>query len=589
MTPSTSVRDLLAELVAAPRRATRSCPRRCRAAARRTAWRCRAACPAQILATPTGWMMKSSPLARRWSAWRSQANTKARSTSSRSICSAASPACSSTTANRSPSRTRWSSVSLVVGPAGAWPACARRPGGAEVALLGACASAPRPWLRRVAPPFDRAVGFFFGVVRALGRGRAVRLLAGRVLAGVRVRPLRGRPPGLVAARLAAGFLARSLVVAFPAPRGSFGISPSLERPSAGLCGSPRTYASLGGHASSTTPETVHCPDWGYHPGDSGVCARHRRRRPAHVQRHERERAAQRGDADLHQLHRRARVRDRRTCWCSDQPVEGHRQSGRWSARAPTSGWSTPRIPAQSGADSFTYKGVSPGSGAGPSDEVGPERTVNLRIGAGSPPVCSNLSQSVPQATATKLRLSCATGGDPISSFSISNAPDNGSVNTTGLNSALVSYTSNAGYAGPGLLRIPPDHQLRRRELPVRGGDVQTSRSSTRSRDRRGRTARAALDGAPGTPGKVRRAPVSVVTVDRLFIASYLDGLTGSPREAGDPSVRVHHERSGDAGGVQGRAEGLGSGRRPRGPARTPIRWNGKVDGKKAPAACTSCG
>jgi hypothetical protein len=31
--------------------------------------------PAQIFATPTGWLMKSSPLARRWSAWRSQANT----------------------------------------------------------------------------------------------------------------------------------------------------------------------------------------------------------------------------------------------------------------------------------------------------------------------------------------------------------------------------------------------------------------------------------------------------------------------------------------------------------------------------------
>ena len=57
--------------------------------------------------------MKSSPLARRWSAWRSQANTKAFSTSSRSTCSAASSACSSTTAKRSPSRMRWSSVSLV--------------------------------------------------------------------------------------------------------------------------------------------------------------------------------------------------------------------------------------------------------------------------------------------------------------------------------------------------------------------------------------------------------------------------------------------------------------------------------------------
>ena len=43
--------------------------------------------PAQIFATPTGWMMKSSPDLRRWSAWCSQANTNACSTASRStVC-----------------------------------------------------------------------------------------------------------------------------------------------------------------------------------------------------------------------------------------------------------------------------------------------------------------------------------------------------------------------------------------------------------------------------------------------------------------------------------------------------------------------
>ena len=35
--------------------------------------------PAQIFATSTGWVMKSSPERRRWSAWRSQAKAKARS------------------------------------------------------------------------------------------------------------------------------------------------------------------------------------------------------------------------------------------------------------------------------------------------------------------------------------------------------------------------------------------------------------------------------------------------------------------------------------------------------------------------------
>jgi len=39
---------------------------------------------------------------------------------------------------------------------------------------------------------------------------------------------------LVAAGFAAGFAARSLVVAFPVPRGSFGIQSSLERPPAAL-------------------------------------------------------------------------------------------------------------------------------------------------------------------------------------------------------------------------------------------------------------------------------------------------------------------------------------------------------------------
>ena len=40
--------------------------------------------PAQIFATSTGWVMKSSPDLRRWSAWRSQAKAKARSIASRS-------------------------------------------------------------------------------------------------------------------------------------------------------------------------------------------------------------------------------------------------------------------------------------------------------------------------------------------------------------------------------------------------------------------------------------------------------------------------------------------------------------------------
>jgi hypothetical protein len=50
--------------------------------------------------------MKSSPDFRSWPAWLSQAKANARSISWRSIGSVASEACSSMTANRSPSRAR---------------------------------------------------------------------------------------------------------------------------------------------------------------------------------------------------------------------------------------------------------------------------------------------------------------------------------------------------------------------------------------------------------------------------------------------------------------------------------------------------
>ena len=58
--------------------------------------------------------MKSSPDLRRWSAWRSQAKAKARSTASRSIFSSPLALCSPTTANRSPSSARSSAVRFLV-------------------------------------------------------------------------------------------------------------------------------------------------------------------------------------------------------------------------------------------------------------------------------------------------------------------------------------------------------------------------------------------------------------------------------------------------------------------------------------------
>src|SRR6476469_5612473 len=59
------------------------------------------------------------------------------------------------------------------------------------------------------------------------------------------------------------------------------------------------------------------------------------------------------------------------------PPAGGTSTDQWVVYTPN--------PGASGADSFSYRGVSPGSGAGPSDEVTALRTVNLRIGAGTPP------------------------------------------------------------------------------------------------------------------------------------------------------------------------------------------------------------
>jgi hypothetical protein len=68
----------------------------------------------------------------------------------------------------------------------------------------------------------------------------------------------------VAARLGAGFLARSSVVAFPAPRGSFGITPSLERPSGGFALGDRGYAgAAGAHDERVRPQDA---DQGIHHG-----------------------------------------------------------------------------------------------------------------------------------------------------------------------------------------------------------------------------------------------------------------------------------------------------------------------------------
>ena len=257
------------------------------------------------------------------------------------------------------------------------------------------------------------------------------------------------------------------------------------------------------------------------------------------------------------------------------PAGGGTSTDQWVTYTPNAG--------QSGADSFTYRGVSPQSGSGGSDEVGPLRTVNIRIGAGSPPVCANDSQSVPQATSTSLRLACASGGDPIVSYSISDAPDHGGLGTASLNSGLVTYTSSAGYSGSDFFQF--------RATSTCGAASCQSAAATFDLQvldpRQGPPGADGSDGATGAMGPAGPAgavgpagSTSVLTQDRLFIASFLDALkvrrgrAVTLRYISTASARTVLEVFRGARRV---AAVAGNAR----PGKNAIRWNGKVDRKKA--------
>ena len=257
------------------------------------------------------------------------------------------------------------------------------------------------------------------------------------------------------------------------------------------------------------------------------------------------------------------------------PAAGSTSTDQWVTYTPTAG--------QAGADSFTYRGVSAGTGAGGSDEVGALRTVNIRIGAGSPPVCSKLSQSVPQATATNIRLDCASGGDPIVSFSITDPPDHGALDTSSLNSGLVSYTSAPAYAGQDSFQYTATSTCGGASClsaaavvdltvldPQQGPAGQDGAAGPA-----GPAGPAGQDGAAGAPG-------SVATMDRLFIASYLDGLTA--RRGKPVTLRYVSTTRAQAmlevfRGARRVSATVASAK----PGKNAIRWNGKVDGKKAPS------
>ena len=108
--------------------------------------------PAQMRATPTGWVMKSSPDWRRWSAWCSQANRNACSTCWRSTGAATSSACSETIANRSCSSSCSSGVrssGIATLPSSPWSA-------RSTGLCGAIATTdPSPfWVTGLAPSIE---------------------------------------------------------------------------------------------------------------------------------------------------------------------------------------------------------------------------------------------------------------------------------------------------------------------------------------------------------------------------------------------------------------------------------------------------
>ena len=253
-----------------------------------------------------------------------------------------------------------------------------------------------------------------------------------------------------------------------------------------------------------------------------------------------------------------------------------------------------------------YRGVSPGSGSGGSDEVGPLRTVNLRIGAGTPPACANLSQSVPQN---------GHGDQPPARLRVGRRPDRQlhdlelarprhARTRASLNSGLVGYTSNAGFSGADSFGYratstcgaascqSPEATFDLTVLNPQQGPDGADRTDRPHRtdwpnrhhldrpDRLDRPARRATTGATGATGAQGAAGQNgkdgaVVSFDRLVVASFLDALTVRRGKAvlvryvSTTTARVVLEvfkGSRRVAAISGRAK----------EGRNSIRWNGKV-------------
>jgi hypothetical protein len=193
-------------------------------------------------------------------------------------------------------------------------------------------------------------------------------------------------------------------------------------------------------------------------------------------------------------------------------------------------------------------------------------TVSIEVAPGTKPACVYRAESVPQATLTPLSLLCATGGDPITNYTLSDT--NGSSadgyqtehgTLSALNNAFgkVSYQSAGGYTGADSFTYSA------------ATDFGTSDPATFDL--------MVLNPQQGPPGN----DGTVVSKARLVVASFLDALTVRRGRA----VVLRYVSTTDASvvlqvfrGTRRIATMAGRARL----GRNSMRWNGKVGSRAAP-------
>jgi hypothetical protein len=211
----------------------------------------------------------------------------------------------------------------------------------------------------------------------------------------------------------------------------------------------------------------------------------------------------------------------------------------WLVYRPTAGYG--------GLDGFSFMASEGGeSVAG---------TVSLEVAPGTAPACAYRADTVPQNTLTPLALLCASGGDPINSYAVSDASGT-SVDgfqtahglLTGVDNALgkVSYRSAAAYSGPDSFTYTAttgwgtsspatfDLTVLNPQQGATGATGATGptgptgpQGSQGAQGPTGATGAQGPTGVTGATGATGRngADGSIVTRDRLVVASFLDALT----------------------------------------------------------------